>query len=276
MCLNWGELTKMATVGVPAHGEGMSVGRVYSRAFGTLAHNPVAVLGLALLLGALPGLLVTWLVQSTQLTDASQASPQLAIGSVAIGLLSYLAMLILSSIVHGALTRATVAESQGRRASIGECLSAALPVALPLVGLVILWSLGIMVGFLFLIVPAIILMCMWAVAVPVMVEERVGIGTAFGRSRALTKGNRWKVFGVLLILLVANYLLLAVFAVILGMAAITGPASTGSLTIGYSIMSLVTGTLFSAVWGTLAPSMYVDLRNVKEGGSMGDLSQVFA
>lgn len=266
----------MATIGAPVAGEGMSVGRVYGRAFATIAHNPLATLGLALLLGALPGLLLTWLVQSAVQTDFAGRATGFVIGVGAIFLLSYVVTLILTAVVQGALTRATVAESEGRKASIGECLSAALPVALPLVGLVILWAFGIMIAALFLLVPAIFLMCMWAVAVPVMVDERVGIGAAFGRSRALTKGNRWRVFGVLLIMLVAYYLLLAVAALFLGAAAVFGAEQEPSLTAGFAVSSVITGTLFSALWGTLAPSMYVDLRNAKEGGSIGDLEQVFS
>lgn len=266
----------MATMGAAAGGEGMSVGRVYGRAFGTIVHNPLATLGLALLLGALPGLLMTWLTESTAQTDFAERAPGYAIGVGAIFLLSYVATLILTALVQGSLTRATVAESEGRKASFGECLSAALPVALPLVGLVILWALGIMFAAFFLLVPAIILMCMWAVAVPVMVDERVGISTAFGRSRALTKGNRWRVFGVLLIMLVAYSLLLAVAGLFFGAAAVIGAEQGPSLSPGFAVTNILTGTLFSALWGTLAPSMYVDLRNAKEGGSIGDLQQVFS
>ncbi|WP_294174336.1 hypothetical protein [uncultured Sphingomonas sp.] len=266
----------MATIGASLGDEAVSVGRVYARAFATIAHNPVATLGLALLLGALPGLLMTWLMQSTAQTDFAERTPGYAIGVGAIFLLSYVVTLILTALVQGSLTRATVAESEGRKASLGECLSAALPVALPLVGLVILWALGIIFAAFFLLVPAVILMCMWAVAVPVMVDERVGIGTAFGRSRALTKGNRWRVLAVLLILLIGYFLLNAVAGLFLGAAAVFGAEQGPSLTASFVVTNIITGTLFSALWGTLAPSMYVDLRDAKEGGSMGDLQQVFS
>lgn len=265
----------MATTGVLA-GEGMSVGRVYQRAFATMVHNPVATLGPALILGALPGLLVTWLGRSIALSARSASSSGFVLGTMAVALLGYLAMLVLNALVQGALTRATVAESQGRRASVGECFAAAAAVAVPLVALVILWSLGILAAFLFFLVPALILLSMWAVAVPVMVEERVGIGAAFGRSRALTKGDRWKVLGVLLIFIVVYYLLFTVMGLFVGAAGLIDGSGVGSLSPGFAIMTVVTGTLFNALWGTLAPSMYVDLRNAKEGGSMHDLAEVFA
>lgn len=266
----------MASVEGRVHDGGMSVGRVYQRALATMLHNPGPTLGLAFLLGALPGLLLTLVMQSALQPSLGDASPQLIVGASAAMLLTYLAMLVLSAIVQGALTRATVAESSGRQASISECVTAALPVALPLVGLIILWALAIMGGALFLFVPAIILICMWAVAVPAMVEERVGIRAAFGRSRTLTRGNRWKVFAVLLVMMVGYYVLLAALGLLFGASTVMGGASMPTPTAGFMIMSLVTGTMFNVLWGTLAPSMYVDLRTAKESGSTADLEQVFS
>ena len=47
------------------------------------------------------------------------------------------------------------------------------------------------VGFVFLIVPGLILLVIWSVVAPVMVLERPGIFAAFGRSRQLVHGNGW-------------------------------------------------------------------------------------
>jgi hypothetical protein len=49
-----------------------------------------------------------------------------------------------------------------------------------------------------------------------------------------------------------------------------------TMTAGFVIMSAVTGTLFNALWGTLAPSMFIDLREVTESGSVSDLEHVFS
>src|SRR3546814_19979116 len=59
------------------------------------------------------------------------------------------------------------------------------------------------------------LFCMWAVVAPALVEERTGVFGAFGRRRELTKGARWKVFGLELILLVAMWIVTLVFGLLI-------------------------------------------------------------
>ena len=56
---------------------------------------------------------------------------------------------------------------------------AGVHVVLPLVGLILLWSIGIGLGMLLLIIPGIILLLMWSVAIPSLVEERQGVFAAF-------------------------------------------------------------------------------------------------
>jgi hypothetical protein len=84
--------------------------------------------------------------------------------------------------------------------SAGELLSGALP-PLPAAVLVgVLATLGLIGAGLLLIVPALYLLTMWAVLLPVVVVERPGVFDAFGRSRQLVRGNGWKVFGIILLL----------------------------------------------------------------------------
>jgi hypothetical protein len=39
---------------------------------------------------------------------------------------------------------------------------------------------------------------------------------------------------------------------------------------------MVVGTLFNMIWGTVQPSLYIELRQWKEGGSIENLEQIFA
>ena len=61
-------------------------------------------------------------------------------------------------------------------------------------------TLGLIGAALLLVVPALYLLTMWAVLLPVVVVERPGAFDAFGRSRQLVRGNGWKVFGIILLL----------------------------------------------------------------------------
>ncbi|HVQ59702.1 MAG TPA: hypothetical protein VMS60_12415 [Solirubrobacterales bacterium] len=85
-----------------------------------------------------------------------------------------------------------------------------LPLALPLLGAGLVFLLGLWGGFLIFVVPGLILLTMWSVIAPAIVIERTGAIGSFRRSRVLTKGNRWRIFLVILAILA---LLLAVSAV---------------------------------------------------------------
>jgi uncharacterized membrane protein len=181
----------------------VSIGRVFSRAFGTIGSNPVATLGIAFLFGALPSLLIAYAVQ----TLGPEAFAALGTAAViGISLFTVLFAVLLAMITQGALVRATVAHSEGRKASFGESAMAGLSVAVPLLLLGLGSAIGIALGLLLLIVPGVILYVMWSVAAPALVEEGLGPMEAFGRSNYLTSGARWKIFGLLLVLLILYWI----------------------------------------------------------------------
>jgi hypothetical protein len=266
----------MAT-SAPATGDRtVSIGRVLERAFAAVRTNPGVILGLALLIGAVPGLIITYLFVQMGL-GSPEAITSGAISSSAIiaaVLVSGLVSVVIAALVQGALTRATVVASEGGKVSFGDSLSTGLSVVLPLIGLAIISGVGIMLGMILLIVPGVILALMWSVAVPALVVERVGVFEALGRSNALTKGAKWKIFGLALIILVAYWLL----SVALGLVGLAGYAanSMAGLTATNLIGGIILGTLFNTAWGTIQPSLYVELRQWKEGTDVQTLQQVFA
>ena len=83
--------------------------------------------------------------------------------------------------------------------SAGELMRSAAPVVGPLIGAGLLSGLGVGVGFVLFIVPGLFLLTIWAVIAPVIVIERSGVIAAFGRSRALVRGNGWPVFGAIFV-----------------------------------------------------------------------------
>lgn len=254
----------------------MSIGRVIQRAFSAIQLNPAVILSLALVIGALPGLVASYLFFRLGLTspatiESGAMSPR---GMFGVMFLSSIVMFVISALVQGALTRATVSANEGIRATFGESFSAAIRVLLPLIGLSILLAIGVGIGFVLLIVPGIILLMMWAVAVPSLVVERQGVFAAFARSSELTKGARWKIFGLALVLLVF-YWLLSIIAALIGLG-MYRPSSLAGFTVANMVGSIVVGTIFNMVWGTVQPSLYVELRQWKEGTSAENLAEVFA
>ena len=91
----------------------------------------------------------------------------------------------------------------GRRdATVGQLLQAATPVIGQLILVGIIAGIGILIGFILIIIPGLILITIWSVAAPVVVLERPGAFKALGRSRELVRGNGWQVFGVIVVLVI--------------------------------------------------------------------------
>jgi len=267
----------MATTAPVFEERRVSIGRVFQRALSSIALNPVVVLGLALLIGALPGFIMTYLLVQTGVGNpAALQNGTTSFGAImTTAFISSVIGMVIAAIVQGALTRAVVSANKGRRASFGECVAAGMRVILPLIGLSILFAIGVGIGFILLIVPGIILLLMWAVAVPALVIERPGVFGAFGRSSELTKGARWKIFGLLLVLIVI-YWLLSVVVGLVGLGMYSPSTATAGLSVANLIGSILVGTVFNVIWGTIQPSLYLELREWKEGGSIENLEDVFA
>lgn len=265
----------MATSAAAVEPGSFSIGAVIGRAFGTLGSNPLATFGLAFLFGAVPQLLFSYFVQSS-LTMADRAS---TVGVVAVSIGSYAIFLLLSMLVQGALVRATIAHAEGQRASLGECIGTGLAMAVPLIGLSILMVLAMMAGFALLLIPGIMLFIMWSVAVPALVSEDIGVFAAFGRSRALTKDARWKIFGLFLLLLVLVWIFYTVVGVaLLASGSVASMVSAGRYTPSFAYLAIsgVSSTLILAFWGTAQASLYLALRNWKDGPQGSMLADIFA
>ncbi|MEO7179121.1 MAG: hypothetical protein ABIW83_09770 [Allosphingosinicella sp.] len=266
----------MATIAPEASDRTVSIGRVFSRAFGTIGSNPLATLGIAFLFSALPSLLFAFAGQILRVESLSVLG---ALGVVAVGIFSAVVAITLAMVTQGALVRATVAFSEGRKASLGESASAGLKVALPLFLLGLGSALGIAVGFVLLIVPGVILYVMWSVAAPALVEEDLGPTDAFGRSNYLTNGARWKIFALTLIGLVLYWMFSGLVAMlsIAWYGGVDGFAQSlgAGLPMGYLAVNAIAGTITSAVWGVIQTSLYVELRNWKDGPRTDSLANIF-
>ena len=61
-----------------------------------------------------------------------------------------------------------------------------------------------------------------------------------------------------------------------GMSALAAQMASGQVPIGYTLFSLVFTTILAAIWGTIQTSLYISLRNWKEGPQTEALAEVFA
>jgi uncharacterized membrane protein len=75
---------------------------------------------------------------------------------------------------------------------------------LPVIGAAFFMTLLGGLASLLLVVPGLILLTMWYVAIPVCVVEQFGPLESLRRSAALTKGHRWKIFGMVVVLIIIS------------------------------------------------------------------------
>jgi len=260
----------------------VSIGRIFNRAFATMSSNPVTVFGISFVFGAVPGVVINYVAQSLGYSQRNFMSGVIT----PLFYFSILAVTVLLSIfftvlTQGALVRATAAHSEGRKASFAESAMAGLRVVLPLFALGVLLALGIMLGFVLLIVPGVILYLMWAVAAPALVEEGTGVFGAFARSSELTKGARWTVLGLGLIMILIYWLFSIVvgviFVAVYGLNGVQGMATTmqNGLPIGFLLVSGLFTTILTTVLNTIQTSLYVELKNWKDGPGSEKLADIF-
>lgn len=267
----------MATTAASFQDRGVSIGRIFNRAFGTIGSNPVATLGLAFIFGALPTTLMTYVTQGFRTVGVPSLFTLWM--TVGIGVASILLSIVFWTITQGALVRATVAYSEGDKASVGESIFAGFIVALPLFLLGLLSAIGIALAMILLIVPGVMLYLTWSVAAPALVQERIGVFAAFGRSAYLTRDARWTIFGIELIALVGYWMFSGIIGAVqfafLGGIRQMAAASTQGFPLSYYILTAVSGTIGTAVWGVIQTSLYVELRNWKDGPATDALAEVF-
>jgi hypothetical protein len=108
-------------------------------------------------------------------------------------------LLASATVMHG-----TVAQLRGERATTAQSLKVGLKRLFPVLGVGIVVGLCVMFGFLLLIVPGLILMVKYWVAVPAAVVERTGVSASLKRSGDLVAGEGWSVFAILILLFFLN------------------------------------------------------------------------
>lgn len=166
-----------------------------------------------------------------------------------------------------------LASASGIKPDIGLCLRAGLAHFLPVLALFVLWMLGVMIGWILLIVPGLILITMWSVSLPALIAGDSGVFGSFGRSRYLTKGSRWPIFALLVVALLAMYAVLLVSGLLAG--ASFAELSQEALSPLYSLLMIPAGWLVGLFIDGLLVSLYVEAVAIKEGGNLSALREVF-
>lgn len=184
-------------------------------------------------------------------------------------------------LLTGAVTYGVFRQLHGERTEVGEILRVGVSSfgAVWVTG--ILFGLAVLVGICALIIPGIVLMVRFWVAVPVAVIESPGASASLSRSAELTEGNRWRVLGVALLMgvvLILGVIVLGIAAA-LASGALTSEAAEAPDAPTPPLLQALILLLMTPIQVliSIAPVIvYHDLRVGKEGVDVEELLKVFA
>jgi len=172
----------------------------------------------------------------------------------------------LSFLLTGAVTLLVLRQLAGERIGFGKALAATAERFFAIFTTSFLGGLATLVGLALLVVPGLVVFAMIFVAVPVAVVERPGASASLSRSAHLTKGHRWHLFCVAVVL----FLLVGVVAGVAQTLLALGAAGHAGALFGE-----VVGALAGSIPAVASAVAYHDLRVLKEGVDTASLVRVF-
>ena len=237
----------------------LSVGEILDVSFGLYRRHFGALATVALLCSGLPVLLSIYIEAAGGMLN-----------NLGLTLAYYVIFMVLSAIATAATVYIVSESYLGRPLGAGEALSRATPLLWRIVVCSILLALVVGIGFLLFLFPGVILACGLILAFPVLVLEPATTPTgALGRSWALTRGSRLRMFALLITLVILLYIPLVSLA---GVAALLLPAAelapgrspgAGGL-VAVALAGVVQMLIYPLFYCVLTVAYY-DLRVRKEG-----------
>ena len=259
----------------------MGVGEILDGAVTVIRQNWKVMVGLALAVGAVTGL-IQFILKVTIFRSSAASpfantdtfgnrQPDLAgpIGYLAVSALGWFATILVTGILTVIVSQAVL----GQRTTLDAAWARVRPQVWKLLGLSILVPLAEVLGLVFCLVPGIFLWVSWCVSGPSLILESTGIVNAMRRSFGLVKNLWWRTFGILLL----TFLITAVIGFVLGLVVVlfAGGSSLalGSTTdtdyvliqLATTIAGIVAGAVTYPFSASVATLLYVDMRMRKEG-----------
>jgi hypothetical protein len=244
------------------------VGHVFSRAWSVFSGNFltfILVTGVA----SLPGILMP------QPVPGAQVDPFQTLG---VTLILVLLMIVLGTLSQAIVLYGAFQVMRGRPIDLAESARIGLRRFFPIVGLAISVTVLVFLASLLFVIPGLILYAMWFVATPVCVVEQLGPFRSMGRSRQLTKGHRWKIVGLQLLILIPALIVGAIVGTVIFAVSGTGGfmamATALSTTLG-QVVNLIWSAIWTAFYAIVIVVSYHDLRVAKEGVDTDQIAAVF-
>src|SRR5262245_12459263 len=238
---------------------------------GSVLHRTVTIWSRNVLPFSVFGLLVDSPVLLALAALAISGRPRPTLQAVLVLVSFVLTLLLTAGVTYGVFHGL-----RGRRADVADVLW----VGVARIGMVwmtsMLTALGLILGCGAAVIPGLVVLAQWWVAVPVAVIEGRSPTGSISRSVALTEGNRWRIFAIALVVLVveraAGMVIDAGLAVLSGARGAAGGAQLQAWAEALRQLAFIPIQALAAVTPSI---VYHDLRVGKEGVDVEELLKVF-
>jgi hypothetical protein len=226
-------------------GKQLDIGGVIGRVFSVYGDQASVWVPVSALIIGLPAILAVVLERSSNLGLAFLAT---VVGFVA------------QFVFTGMVVELVDAVEKGQdHPDAGRLLRSVIPVLGSLIVVSLVAGIATVIGFVFFIVPGLILITVWAVFAPIIVLERPGGLKSLSMSRAMVRGHAWQVFGVLVLL----FILVFIVSLVIGLIGFAVSTAVGI------VVTVVFRVLLAPVSALAAAVMYFKLKAL--GGPRGGL-----
>ena len=243
----------MVTINPGAGGTDFRIGAVLGLSFQVL-HQ---ALGAFIVLSLLP--IVPVLIIGFGIVVAPQNGAPVAL--IGIILFMIFAMISQAALVYGALE-----QLRGHRFTVGEAFSKGFRRFWPVLGVAVVSGVIIIAGLVALLVPGLIALCMLYVAIPACVVEEWGVVQSLTRSAELTKGYRWPILGLIVVVMIGAAIVSTILETLV--QAVAGAVVASLLDTALQIYCTALASIIVAI-------IYYRLRVIKEGVDIERIARHF-
>jgi hypothetical protein len=270
----------------------LNIGDILDGAITAIRRNPLLILGVGAVLAVISAG-ISFLVQKYVFADLQELTSVAALGpgateSEAQGALFsafgdvFLLVLpsaalttLLTTVLNGFLAAVMGRAALGREVTFSIAWAEVRPRLLPLLGVGLVYSVVATIGLMLCVIPGVVAYVFWALASPALILERGTFKQAFSRSIKLVSRAFWRVFGILALAWVIQYLFdniiqlpftlgTGVFQQVLNPSSAAVVPSTGDLLL-QSVGQIISGTIALPFVALVTVIIYLDQRMRREG-----------
>lgn len=154
---------------------------------------------------------------------------------------------------------------RGREFDLAKAYLGTLRRVIPIIGLTICALFAVYLGLALFVVPGLMLIARFFVCLPCCVIEGLGPIQSLRRSAELTKGHRWRLFGIFILMVMLSFTGTVINIVFLR---VTGPAAAVAASFVWNALFIAYNSITDAV-------AYQNLRVLKDGIDIDRVAAVF-